>query len=78
MRVARKKDRLSLRTLAAEGVAQLTQEGALQREPEVPGCVLHNVRRSQAEAGKVAVCALFFRGQTCCLTCAAVTAMLRW
>ena len=78
MRVAWKKDRLSLRALAAERVARLAWGRSRRGEQEVPGCVWRDVRDAQTEAETVADCAPHFQGQTGRLICAAPTEAAGW
>ena len=78
VRVVRRRDLLSLRSLAAARVASCVRGPGEVEQLEVPGCLYPDIRRHWSEEWRVASYSRYLYLQTCCLGCAALNIAQRW
>ena len=78
VRVVRRRDLLSLRSLAAARVARCVRGPGEVEQLEVPGSLYPDIRRHWSEEWRVASYSRYLYLQTCCLGCAALNIAQRW
>ena len=78
VRVVRRRDLLSLRSLAAAGVARCVRGPGEVEQLEMPGSLYPDIRRHWSEEWRLASYSTYLYLQTCCLGCAALNIAQRW